>query len=121
VLNGTVNQQGWAIVRITVCHPQAQYRQDLDAMVDTGCSVDLVLSSLDIAALGLLYSHTQVIQLADGGSHSTKVYFGAIEWFGTRRLIEVYESGRGLPLLGAPLLTPHTLLIDYAQRTVEIR
>ena len=120
-MTGIVNTRGLALVSVTFRHPQAAYRLDLEAMVDTGCEVDAVLSSLEIAALGLPYWRTHIIQLANGVSHPTRVYSGAIEWCGTLRLIDVYESGGGLPLLGAHLLTPHTLVIDYGQRTVEIR
>jgi clan AA aspartic protease len=120
VLTGIVNQRGWPIVRVIVCHPQAPYRQNLEVMVDTGCEVELVLSRLDIAALGLPFSYTRSIQLADGTSCLVNLYNGVVEWFGTLRPVQVYESTGGMPLLGARLLAPRKLIVDYGQGTVEI-
>jgi predicted aspartyl protease len=109
------------MVRLTVCHPQALFKQDLEVMVDTGCEVELVLSSLEIAALALPFSNTRVIQLADGTTSLVNLYDATVEWFGTLRPIQVYEAGRGSALLGARLLTPRTLIVDYGKGTVEIR
>jgi predicted aspartyl protease len=99
----------------------APYRQELEVMVDTGCEVELVLSTLEINALALPFSYTRVIQLADGTSYSVNLYDGVVEWFGTQRPIQVYEGGRGSALLGARLLTPHLLVVDYGKGIVEIR
>jgi predicted aspartyl protease len=120
-VTGFVNARGLSIVHVTFHHPQLSFRLDLDAMVDTACEVDAVLSSLDVAALALPYLRSQQVVFGDGRMGLVKVYEGVIEWFGAHRPIQVSESNRGLPLLGAPLLTPRTLTIDYAQRTVDIR
>jgi predicted aspartyl protease len=120
-VTGTVNSRGWPIVRVTVYHPSGPYRQDLDVMVDTGCEVELVLSTLDIAALGLPYWRTQAVQFGDGSSRAVGVHDALIDWFGTRHPIKVYESANRPGLLGARLLAPRTLVIDYGAGTVEIR
>ena len=109
------------MVRVTVCHPQTPYKQDLEVMVDTGCEVELVLSNLEIAALALPFSNTRQMQLADGSIRSVNIYDAVIEWFAARRPVLVYEASRGSALIGARLLKPRTLIVDYGNGTVEIR
>jgi hypothetical protein len=66
-------------------------------------------------------SHYITATLANGGRMRFRMCRAAIDWFGNRRLITVAVSGVQRALLGAPLLKPHTLIIDYGLGTVEIR
>jgi predicted aspartyl protease len=118
---GYVDQNNRPILRVTFRHPQSNAFFDTDTIVDTGCHFAAILTSTQFAALALPFSHSMKARLSDGSTFRFRLYHATIDWFGHRRPILVSESKIQMPLLGAELFNPHILIIDYAQRTVEIR
>lgn len=118
---GHVDLNGRPMLRVTFSDSSGKSFINTDAIVDTGCQFAAILPRANVAALALPFSHFIIAKLADGGTARLDVYAATIDWFGGRRAIMIAESGVQTPLLGTALLSPHLLIIDYAQRTVEIR
>jgi hypothetical protein len=73
-----------------------------------------------VAELDLSPAGTAVLLLADGTSQRVPEYSAWVHWRSRRRLILVDATVSGSALIGARLLFPHHLSVDYAARTVEI-
>ena len=99
------------------------------ATVDTGFNGALLTSIEDAPALGVRFA-AQIadVELGDGRSVSLRKGRIVPHWLGARREVDVFISdeptrggeGRPVALLGARLLAPHLLLVDYGAMTVEI-
>lgn len=118
---GYVDSHRRPMLLVTIRHPVSSAFIDIDALIDTGCTTMAILPHALVAQLALPFSHYASGTLASGTSVRFAIYSAAIDWFSSRRAITVAESGVQMPLLGSALLSPHTLIIDYGQRTVEIR
>ena len=99
------------------------------ATVDTGFNGALLTSIADAPTLGVrLSDQSEQVELGDGRQVRLRLGRLALDWLGSRREIDVYvsnepsQSGEGRPvaLIGARLLEPNLLLIDYGAATVEI-
>ena len=101
---------------------------DLLLMIDTGFNGDLMLSRAGAHQLDLSVSgETSAVVLGDGSSVFVHLMRATVDWLSVHRAVEVLVSDSWLPaadeplgLLGTRLLTPHLLLVDFAERTVEI-
>ena len=119
-MNGSVDDAGRALVRLTVQSPTSAMSMEIEAWVDTGFTGELVLPQEKITALNLLSSAVVTAELGDGSETVLEVYTCLIEWFGQVRQIEVIASTGHFPLLGVGLLQGRTLTVDYASRTLTI-
>ena len=99
------------------------------ATVDTGFNRALLTSTQDAPTLGVrLGQKNQPVVLGDGRSVLLQRGNLVIDWLGARREVDVHigdepsrgGDGRPLALIGALVLSPHLLLVDYAAQTVEI-
>ena len=119
---GSVDQRRRPVVRV-------EGRTDgIPAVVDTGFNGELMLTRPAAHALGV----TGVLREADvelGDGSIAHVYEGVatIRWLGEDREVGVLVSDTWLTmgdapvgLVGTELLSPHLLLVDFAQGTVEI-
>jgi len=119
-MNGHVDSDGHALVRLRLLSTVTATTLDVDAWIDTGFTGELVLPQSRIAALGLPPSAVVTAELGDGSTTLLEVYSCLIEWFGRLHPIEVLANTGTFPLLGVGLLQGHKLAIDYAAHTVTL-
>jgi predicted aspartyl protease len=117
-LAGSVNVRGQALVEVQVSGPGGL--ETVTCAVDTGFTGELVLPAALVGRLGLRRAGTNVARLADDSPVRLSRHVGEVVSLAGRRRVRVYAAGSGTSLLGARLLTPHRLIIDYRARTVEI-
>lgn len=119
-MTGTVDAEGRALLTIQVCHPAGGPLTPIVAWVDTAFSADLVMPRTIIASLALPVAQTVQSVLGDGSSVRLDTYHADLDWFGTRRRIEVIANDGRFPLLGVGLLRGHRLDIDYPAQTLTL-
>jgi predicted aspartyl protease len=101
------------------------------AQVDTGFNGWLLMEAMDAVRLGFVLSELTVsVEFVGRGRSRLRVAHGHIMWFGkpyhTELLVSTVEGSRAaspyepVALLGARLLSPHFLKIDFARRRVSI-
>ncbi|MCA9268749.1 MAG: hypothetical protein KDA41_09780, partial [Planctomycetales bacterium] len=88
--------------------------------IDTAFNGCLVFPRRLIEDLRLVQQAETDAILADGSRVTLKSYVCFVEWFGKTVAAQVIANEGSLPLLGTELLIDRRLLVDYAQRTVEI-
>lgn len=118
---GNVDDQGRAIVSVSVLTDGASTARSLQVWIDTGFNGDLVLPRQQIIDLGLAQSGTVKAILADGSQVALKTYSCNIEWFGEQRHLEVVANDGAYPLLGVGLLLGHDLTISYRTGIIGIQ
>ena len=98
------------------------------AAVDTGFNGALLTSAMDAPTLGVRrVGKAERVVMGDGRSVLLQQGRIVLDWLGAHREVDVFISdvpsrgGEGpLALIGALLLSPHLLQVDYAAQTVEI-
>ena len=112
MITGLVNSKLEAVVSLVVHGAQEEIHQ-IEAVIDTGYSGYLALSSELIAAFGLTSIGTQQVTLADGNDVDSALCPATITWDGNTRVIEVYVL-ETVPLIGMALLDGYELKICVA-------
>lgn len=124
-LRGQVDALGRPIVSVV----SASTGDPFLAPIDTGFNGWLMVSADDAPSIGVrTIVDLQSVQMGDGRSVLVRRGRVVLDWLGARREVEVFISdepsrggeGRPVALIGAELLAPHLLLVDYGARTVEI-
>jgi clan AA aspartic protease len=107
---GTVNpDRREAYIRLFVHSPSGAIHE-IEAVVDTGYTEELLLPSDLIAALGLPFLRKGEMGLSDGSLIQCDIHEAAVFWDGQLRPVEV-QSGEGSPLVGMSLLLEHLLTV----------
>ena len=119
-MTGRVDDDGRALVRITVKHPTSGASVVCEGWVDTACTAELVLTHVHIAALGLQRSATVRAEIADGSTVVLDTYTCLIDWFGEMKQVEAVANPGPFPLVGVGLLREHQLTVDYRAGTMSI-
>ena len=83
------------------------------AVVDTGFTGALALSSEVVRELGLTHQDERPVRLATG-TQTVYVYGAVVSWFGQLRAVPVHETD-DRPLVGNMLLTNCRLTIDFRE------
>jgi len=112
MISGLVTEGLEAIVRVRLRGPGGA-EQDIDAVVDTGFTGDLVVSLSTAEALGLPLLDQEEITLADDSIVPVSRYEGKVLWDGQERSILVHCL-EGDPLLGMSLMRAHPLTVQVA-------
>jgi clan AA aspartic protease len=84
---------------------------DVYAIVDTGFTSSLTLSTATASTLGLVRQSGGSAVLADGSIRQFEIWTAEVTWDGTWRSVLVSGIGNE-PLLGMRLLAGHKLAID---------
>ena len=119
-MNGQVDNNGRALVAISVRSSDATATREIQAWIDTGFNGDLVLPQQQIDDLALPHSGTVKAILADGSEVALTTHTCLIDWFGEQRQLEVVANEGEYPLLGVGLLWGHDLAISYRTGEIEI-
>jgi clan AA aspartic protease len=119
-MTGRVDLAGRALLPVTLRHPTGSPDLTFDTWIDTGFNGDLVLPGDLITRLGLPIGVSNRAVLADGSEIAIDAYLGQMDWFGTRRSVEVIANDGRFPLLGVGLLVGRVLRIDYAALTLSL-
>ncbi len=103
-------------------------------LVDTGFNGELFMEATQTKLFGFkLFEHYENVVLGDGHLASAQLGRGTINWIGGPRQIELMATSRAsqerpslrdddpAALIGTRLLAPHSLLIDFAARTVALK
>jgi clan AA aspartic protease len=119
-VTGRVDDQGRALLVVSVRHPAGGPETTFEAWVDTGFNGDLVLPRGQVATLGLPVGFGSHAVLANGSQIELETYAAQVDWFGELKGIEVIANDGEFPLLGVGLLRGHALHIDYARQTLTL-
>jgi clan AA aspartic protease len=106
MITGAV-KDGKACIRLKVIGSRGQ-EQEVEAVVDTGCTESLTLPSALVTALGLRWQGVDSAILADGNECFFELYEAKVMWDGKAYLISVAELGT-TPLVGMALLDGYEL------------
>lgn len=117
---GRVDEFGRALVELPVQSTSESQAENVHVWIDTGFTGELVLPQRLVEQLGLEKSGDVDASLADGSQNLLETYSSYINWFGTKRPIEVVASQAPFPLLGVGLLLGRRLIVDYSTLTVSI-
>jgi clan AA aspartic protease len=85
----------------------------IPAVIDTGFSGMLCLAERYLARMTLLFKFAEQYELANGDLVRQQVFEGRIVWDGREQEVEVIMTASQDTLIGAALLQPYTLTIDY--------
>lgn len=123
---GGVDPRGRPIVRIAISGGDVEFL----AVVDTGFNGELFMAAVDARRLGLPSTGVRSsVEVAGGVRQQVEEAIAVILWMGREQRVEVLlgiptpaprPADDPIALVGARLLSPHILMIDYAAGTVEI-
>lgn len=92
----------------------------IPAVIDTGFSGMLCLAERYLAQRTLLFKFAEQYELANGDLMRQQVFAGRIVWDGREQEVEVITTASQDTLIGATLLQPYTLTIDYPNQAVRL-
>lgn len=121
MITGHVDDDGRALIPITVAHPLTGLSSQLEVWIDTGFTGGLMLTQEQIAKLNLPRTANVEGVLADGSTTSLRSCLCRMDWFGRSRSVHALATSGSFPLLGVRLLENLELLIDYAAHTVTLK
>ena len=110
MIQGAVNSALEAVLPLTVQGADGS-PQEVEAVIDTGCSGFLTLASALVTAFGLEFDGVGWGVLADGTEASFEMYDAALLWDGRPRSVYVYAA-EATPLVGMRILEGHDLHIE---------
>ncbi len=113
MITGDVNDALEATIRVTVVGPNRQ-EVEVDAVLDTGFTDHLTLSSSTIRSLGLPFIGSEDACLADGSLVRLNLYLATAKWHDEERGIVVSEAEGG-PLVGMSLLHGSQVVLDVIE------
>ena len=119
-MNGFVDDNLRALVRIQVSASRDGKSDDIVVWIDTAFNGGLVIPRRQIAELGLVKQSSAEAILADGHFVELETFACFLDWFGNSYETQVVANDGEYPLLGTMLLEGHHLVIDYASTTVEL-
>lgn len=119
-MNGLVDEFGRALLNLELRSQDKGRVVEITAWVDTAFNGELVVPRATLEPLALEQSAGIRARLADGNEVTLESYGCILDWFGVQRPVEVIASDGQMPLLGIGLLIGRRLLVDYADRIVNL-
>jgi clan AA aspartic protease len=107
---GRVNARAEAVVRLPILGAD-EHREEVELVLDTGFTGQLLLPSAIVARLGLTWQGVREAVLGDGRRTAMRIYRAKTIWDGRERDAQVLESEGG-PLLGMSFLWDHAVRLD---------
>lgn len=109
-MGGVVVSAREPIIHITLLCPDGS-PAEVDAVIDTGCTAELVLPADAVAELGLPFEKMDAAIIADGSEIECPIHQARILWDGNWRDVSVSVSETD-PLVGMALLEGFRLSMD---------
>ncbi|MBM3994151.1 MAG: clan AA aspartic protease [Planctomycetes bacterium] len=109
MITGIVTPSLAAVVRLHIEDANGQ-TQAIDVKIDTGFSDFICLPLATVAALGLVLTTHEIVEIADGSFVRVPVFSGVVIWDGKPRRIDVHALGKQ-NLIGMAMLAGHDLAI----------
>jgi predicted aspartyl protease len=119
-VNGYVDDQLRALIRVPVSASRDEQRTDLVAWIDTAFNGGLAIPRQQVADLGLVKQSSAEAILADGRAVELETFACFLDWFGNTYETQIAAGDGAYPLLGTMLLAGRRLDINYAAKTVEL-
>ncbi len=119
-MNGFVDEQLRAIVRVAVSATNGGDRREIAIWIDTAFNGGLVIPKSQIEEIGLQKESSAEAILADGHLVELETYACFVDWFGSTYETQVVANESEFPLLGTLLPDGHRLVIDYQSKTIEL-
>lgn len=119
-MNGFVDAQLRALIRVPVSASRDGGRTDLVAWIDTAFNGGVAVPRKQITDLGLEKQSSAEAILADGRAVELETFACYLDWFGNTYETQVVGSDGEYALLGTMLLDGRRLTINYAAKTVEV-
>ena len=110
MIEGVVVLAREPVVQVTLLCPDGS-PAEIDAVVDTGCTAELVLPADAVAELGLPFEKTDRAIIADGSEIECPIHQARVLWDGVWRDVSVTVSETD-PLVGMALMEGYRLSID---------
>jgi len=98
---------------VAVQNPGQRQYVTINFIIDTGFNGHLQLPTADIDRLGLTSTESLNTELADGQVVEADVYPATVLWLGTLTPVDVIESERNIPLIGAGLLWGSVMTVEW--------
>lgn len=92
----------------------------IPALIDTGFSGLLCLAERYVAQIDLTFLFNERYELANGEVVVQDVFATRIVWDGREQEVELIMTASQDTLVGAELLQPYTLTIDYPRQQVRL-
>jgi clan AA aspartic protease len=92
----------------------------IPVVIDTGFSGMLCLAERYLAQMNLTFQFLEPYELANGEIVGQQVFEGPIMFDGREQEVEVIMTASQDTLIGAALLQPYTLTIDYPNQEVRL-
>ena len=112
-VSGSINRVRQPTIPVAVLDPERRQFITFNFIVDTGFDGDLQLPKADISRLGLTSTGTVNTQLADGQVVRARTYPATVVWLGTSTAVNVIESEKNIPLMGAKLLWGSSMTVQW--------
>ena len=110
MIEGTVNASYEAVILLTVHGPTGRSRQ-IEAVLDTGFTEFLALSSEVATELSLPFFEPDILALADGREETFEVCGAVVDWDG--RMVEIpAHVSDGDALIGMRMLVGYNVNMD---------
>ena len=119
-MNGFVDEQLRALLRVPVSASRDGERSDLLVWIDTAFNGGLAIPRKQVADLGPSKQSSAEAILADGRSGELEMFAYFLDWFGNPYETQIAASDGEYPLLGTMLLDGHRLDINDPAKTVEL-
>ena len=119
-MNGWVDDQLRALLRVPVSASRGGHRTELVVWIDTAFNGGLAIPRLQVAELGLVQESSAEAVLADGRSVELETFACFVDWFGNCYETQIAASDGTFALLGTMLLAGHRLDINYSAKTIGI-
>jgi clan AA aspartic protease len=119
-VNGIVDEQNRALIKITAGPRSNGPFEDVVAWIDTAFDGHLVFSTSLISQLGLESLVETDAILADGTKVTLETFLCFVEWFSQTIPVQVIANEGRFPLLGTELLAGRELSISYVNKVLRL-
>jgi len=112
-VSGSINRVRQPTLPVAILDPGRRQFITLNFIIDTGFDGDSQLPTADISRLSLTSTGTVNTQLADGQVVRARTYPATVIWLVTSTAVNVIESEKNIPLIGAKLLWGSSMTVQW--------